>query len=213
MYTIVVQALNQLSTGLVVTDNSATVIKMNRAAESIVQVEDGLLVRNHRLCARRVFETNKVAKLIERATAEDEPNLVAGRMLIGRRDGLPAYVLTVKPLNTGLTLIGARFAMLTIIDPARHSLSESDLAEFFGLSPAETRITWALLTGQTLAQIASSSGVRITTARTQLRSILRKVGAKRQSDLIRILLGSGIGWMSLATGWLNVAILVTELPS
>jgi DNA-binding CsgD family transcriptional regulator len=45
----------------------------------------------------------------------------------------------------------------------------------------------ALVAGRTLPEIAARSGVRITTLRTQLSSILRKAGAKRQVDLIRIL--------------------------
>jgi hypothetical protein len=38
-----------------------------------------------------------------------------------------------------------------------------------------------------LHDIAAASGVRITTARTQLSSILRKVGVTRQAELIRVL--------------------------
>jgi DNA-binding CsgD family transcriptional regulator len=212
MYTIAVQALDQLAMGLIITDSSGTVIQMNLVAELIVEIEDGLLVRNHQLCAKRVFETSKVAKLIAGATGKDKPGMAAGRMLIGRCDGLPAYVLTVTPLHTGLALSAPRFAMLTIIDPARHFPSERDMTEFFGLSPAETRLARALLTGKTLAQAAGASSIRITTARTQLRSILRKVGAKRQSDLVRIMWSTGIGSVSIAAGWLNLALAVTEMP-
>jgi len=125
-------------------------------------------------------------------------------MLIGRRAGLPAYVLTVKPLHTGRLLNGTRFAMLTIVDPLRHSPSPVDLAQLFGLSPAETRIAGALVVGKTLAQISADLDIRITTARTQLRSILRKVVAERQPDLIRILWSSGISSASLVAGWLNL---------
>jgi len=63
-----------------------------------------------------------------------------------------------------------------------------------------------------LSQIAANTGVRITTLRTQLGSILRKVGAARQSDLVRILSGTGIGSMSLAAGWFDIAVAVAQLP-
>jgi hypothetical protein len=65
---------------------------------------------------------------------------------------------------------------------------------------------------RSLAEIAVNSGIRITTARTQLGSVLRKVGAKRQSDLIRILSSTGIGSVSLAAGWLDVALEVAQIP-
>jgi DNA-binding CsgD family transcriptional regulator len=169
---------------------------MNRAAESIVQLDDGLNIREGRLCARRAFETAKIAKLIGGATAEAK--LGAGRMLVGRYVGLPPYVLTVAPLRTNMAVDDRRLALIVVVDPQRHSPSEEDLAEFFGLSPAEARLAAALLTGKTLAQIAAGTGIRITTLRTQLGSILRKVGAERQSDLIRILSSTGIETVSLS---------------
>jgi DNA-binding NarL/FixJ family response regulator len=41
--------------------------------------------------------------------------------------------------------------------------------------------------GKKLGEIAAASGVRITTLRTQLSSVLRKVGVERQADLVRVL--------------------------
>jgi len=77
--------------------------------------------------------------------------------------------------------------MILVGAPENHAPAERDVAEVFGFSPAESRLAAALVAGRTLSGIAASSGVRITTLRTQLSSILRKTGAKRQVDLIRIL--------------------------
>jgi DNA-binding CsgD family transcriptional regulator len=205
-------ALDQLCAGVIVTDNSGRVVEMNRAAESIMQLDDGLNVSNDRLCARRAFETTKVAQLVAAATADAKSGRVAGRMLVGRCDGLASYVLTVAPLRTGKAVDDRRLALIIVVDPERHSPSEKDLAEFFGLSPAEARLAAALLTGKTLSEIAASTGTRITTLRTQLGSILRKVGAERQSDLMRILSSTGIGSVSLAAGWLDIGLAVAQLP-
>jgi DNA-binding CsgD family transcriptional regulator len=205
-------AIDQLCAGVVVTDNDERIMAMNRTAKSIVRLDDGLNVRNDRLCARRAFETAKIAKLIAGATAEAKLGAAAGRMLVGRCGGLPPYVLTVAPLRTDIAVDERRFALIVVVDPLRHSPSEEDLAEFFGLSPAEARLAASLLVGKTLSQITASTGVRITTLRTQLRSILRKVGAERQSDLIRILSSTGIGSVSLVVGWLEMALGVAQLP-
>jgi DNA-binding CsgD family transcriptional regulator len=205
-------ALDQLRAGVIIAENGGQVIEMNRAAESIVGLEDGLNVRNGRLCARRVFETAKMARLITGATADAKSGAAAGRMLVGRCDGLPPYVLTVAPLRADAPFDNRRLALIVVVDPQRHSPSEGDLAEFFGLSPAEARLAAALLAGKTLSQIAAWTGVRITTLRTQIGSILRKVGAERQSDLIRILSSTGIGSVSLSTGWFNIANAITQMP-
>jgi DNA-binding CsgD family transcriptional regulator len=209
---VALQALDQLAAGVIVTDGDAAVIEMNRAGEAIVQLEDGLLIRNDRLCARRAFETTKVAKLIAGATAEANPDAAARRMLVGRGDALPAYVLTVAPLRTGFSMDERRLALVVIVDPVRHAPSESDLAEFFGLSPAEARLAAALITGKHLSDVAADRGVQITTVRTQLASILKKVGVKRQSDLLRVLSSTGIGSVSFAAGWLDVALDLLQLP-
>ena len=102
-----VQALEQLTAGIIVTDHCAKVVEINRAGDSIVQLEDGLVIREDRLCARRVFETTKITKLIAGATTEGKSNAAARRMLVGRGDTLPAFVLTVTPLRTGFAIDAA----------------------------------------------------------------------------------------------------------
>jgi DNA-binding CsgD family transcriptional regulator len=102
--------------------------------------------------------------------------------------------------------------MIVIVDPERHSPSGSELVELFGFSPAEARLAAALMTGKTLTEIAAEFGLRVPTLRTQLRSILKKVGAKRQSDLVRIFSSAGIGSVSMAAGWLDIALDAIQIP-
>jgi DNA-binding CsgD family transcriptional regulator len=187
-------ALDQLCAAVIVTDSGGLIIEMNRVGKAILRIEDGLLIRDGRFHARRVFETAKLARLIARATEGMAPT--AGRMLIGKSDGLPPYVVTVTSLPA--EILGPRFAMILVVDPARHCPAERDLAEFFGLSPTEARVAAALMSGKSLSDIAVISGVQITTVRTQLRSILRKVGVKRQFDLVRMLSATGVSSMSLS---------------
>jgi DNA-binding CsgD family transcriptional regulator len=208
---VAVQALDQLGAGVIISESDRRVVEMNRAAGSIVGLEDGLVIRNGLLSAGRVFETTKLVRLILAAAASGKIGATAGRMLIGRSEDRPAYVLTVAPLRVDAAVDDRRLAMIVVVDPERHSPSEKDLAEFFGLSPAEARLAAALLTGKTLSKIAADFGVRLPTLRTQLGSILRKVGAERQSDLVRILSSTGIGSVSLAAGWLNVTLEALQL--
>jgi len=134
---------------VIIADNHGRVVEMNRAAESIVGLEDGLNIRKDRLGAGRAFETDKIGKLIAGATTHGELGAAAGRMLVRRCNSLPPYVLTIVPLRTD-TGDDRQFALIVVVDPARHSPSEKDLTEFFGLSPAEARLAASLLTGKTL---------------------------------------------------------------
>jgi DNA-binding CsgD family transcriptional regulator len=209
---VVLQAVDRLCTGVIVSDDEGRVVEMNRGAHAMVQLEDGLAIRNGKLCARRTFETAKMAKLISAAAAVGKTGVAAGHMVIGRGDGRPAYVLTVAPLHPDLAIGDRPLAMIVIIDPERHSPSDSELVELFGFSSAEARLAAALMTGKTLTEIAAAFGLRVPTLRTQLRSILKKVGAKRQSDLIRIFSSAGIGSVSLAAGWLDIALDAIQIP-
>jgi hypothetical protein len=53
--------------------------------------------------------------------------------------------------------------MILVADPDELSPSARDLAQAFGLTPAESRLAAALLTGKRLSDIAAAAGVRITT--------------------------------------------------
>jgi DNA-binding CsgD family transcriptional regulator/PAS domain-containing protein len=180
------RALDQLAAGVIITDGDGRVVEMNRAGEQILRRNDGLTVRQGRLCAQRVFEHDKLARFIAVA-AHGKTAAAVARMLVGRRGDRVAYILTVAPLGVELAIYERPLAMILVADPDTRAPSEMDLAEFFGLSPAERRVSAALLAGKKLREVAADSGVQITTARTQLSSVLRKVGVTRQAELIRVL--------------------------
>jgi DNA-binding CsgD family transcriptional regulator len=96
---------------------------------------------------------------------------------------LEAVAETVGAIGSAYIVRSKETARVTV--PDAQSVSASDLADCFGLSPAESRL--ALMTGKKQADIAVVFGVQITTLRTQLSSILRKASVKRQIDLLRVL--------------------------
>ena len=180
------RALDQVAAGLIISDGDGRVVEMNRAAEHVLRRDDGLTVRQGKLYAQRVFDHEKLARAIAGA-ANGKPAAAVGRLLVGRRGGRVAYILTVAPLGVEIAVYERPLAMILVADPDARTPSERELAEFFGLSPAESRLTAALLAGKKLREVAADSGVQITTVRTQLSSVLRKVGVSRQAELIRVL--------------------------
>lgn len=186
-----VQALDRLSAAVIITDRDAHVIDVNDAAEQLIKLDDGLIVRNGRLAAVRSFERAKLAAAIAAAAAAGETAPTGAHMLIGRRESRLAYVVTVAPLSSRSTGHDLPLVMVLVVNPDWHTPSKTSLAKLFGLSPAESRVAAALMQGSRMSEIAVESGVEITTLRTQLRSILRKVGVERQTDLIRVLASVG----------------------
>lgn len=70
---------------------------------------------------------------------------------------------------------------------AKPQPSAKDIAAFYGLSLAESRLALALANGERLDQIAAVRGVHIATVRSQLSTVLRKLRIERQSDINRSL--------------------------
>jgi DNA-binding CsgD family transcriptional regulator/PAS domain-containing protein len=184
---VALQALEQLAAAVIVADSDGRVIQTNPIAERVLQRGDGLTIRGGKLGALRVLDSARLETAIAMAAAEENTGAAIGRMRVRRHDGRLPYVLTVAPLGAELTAYGRPLAMIVLTDPDECSPSERDLAEFFRLSPAESRLAVALLAGKKLSDVAMEFGVQITTLRTQLSSILRKTGVTRQVDLIRLL--------------------------
>jgi DNA-binding CsgD family transcriptional regulator len=179
--------IDQLAAGAIFTDRDGRIIETNQTGEQILLAGDGLTIRNGQISTRRSFETAKLARLIVDAAAAGGSVPSAGCMLIARDDGRPPHVVRVAPAGGGLTGGDLPMAMLVISTPDERRVSQAELAELYGLSPAEGRIALALARGKRLTELAGEFGVEITTLRSQLSSILTKCGVERQSDLVRLI--------------------------
>jgi DNA-binding CsgD family transcriptional regulator len=62
------------------------------------------------------------------------------------------------------------------------------LRSLYGLTPSEAKLADLLLTGETIASAAAKRGITEESARTQLKSVLRKTRTNRQAELIRLML-------------------------
>jgi DNA-binding CsgD family transcriptional regulator len=80
--------------------------------------------------------------------------------------------------SEGLVLIGLR--RLVRDEP----MLGREAMEMFGLTPAEARLAVQLAAGNTLAEIAETNGVNISTLRAQLRAVYAKTGTSKQSELV-----------------------------
>ena len=178
--------LNDLDAGAIFTDAHGRMIEANRAGEEILRAGDALTIHEGQICARRNFETAKLSALIANATAP-EKGRSAGCMLVARDGGRPALIVRVAPVGAGQAGYGVPFALILVSAPSENLVSESELAELYGLSPAESRLAVALVRGRKMTEIVADFGVQITTLRTQLSAILKKCDVERQSDLVRLI--------------------------
>lgn len=83
---------------------------------------------------------------------------------------------------------------LLIVTRAVGATPQADLVEaLFDLTPAEARVAARISRGETVSEIAASSELSPHTVRSQVKSVLAKTGAARQTDLVRLLSGVGLG--------------------
>ncbi|WP_336057201.1 response regulator [Nitratireductor sp. CH_MIT9313-5] len=110
----------------------------------------------------------------------------------GKRFGADDYL--VKPIDYDLLLatIEARLRQVARLRSLQRepgdSISEAVLRDQFGLTAAEARVALTLTEGFSLAEVGQCLGVSRTTTAYHLRNIFQKTGARRQTELISILL-------------------------
>lgn len=82
-----------------------------------------------------------------------------------------------------------RASVLMLVTPDQR-IGEGDSEIYrhaFGLTEVESGLAWALVRGLSPSEYAKQRGVKISTVRTQIRSLLHKTGASRMSDLVQLL--------------------------
>jgi DNA-binding CsgD family transcriptional regulator len=79
-------------------------------------------------------------------------------------------------------------ALVLVTDPTATPSLARAMRESYGLTPAEARLAQRLVGGSTLLEAAEDLQIRQSTARTQLRAALGKMGVRRQAELVRVAL-------------------------
>ena len=83
---------------------------------------------------------------------------------------------------------GAKVAVFISDPDLKHPISVDSLVSVYGLTRSEAQVAISLVNGHKIEEIAKSSNHSAHTIRSQLKSVFRKVGVSRQSDLVKMLL-------------------------
>ena len=96
-----------------------------------------------------------------------------------------ARIVPVHVVTGQLPGASALIAALVFSAPATAADRVQFAALAYNLTPAEQRLVGALCEGNTLAQAATSFGVKHETVKSQLRDVFQKMHVQRQADLVR----------------------------
>lgn len=113
------------------------------------------------------------------------------------RDG-EHYLAHVLPLTSGTRRkSGAGFAAVAAVFVRKAELdapaAPEMIARSYGLTPSELRVLLAVFESGGVPNIAEALGVSEATAKTHLRRLFEKTGAKRQADLVKLVAGFSSG--------------------
>jgi DNA-binding CsgD family transcriptional regulator len=186
-------ALERLSYGIVILDDALRVAFANGFARDALSHCAELSVRHGRMNARSAAAERLLAQASLQALAPGTP---AAMTRLTRRDGSALYLWCIGlPASSPLAQSERPGVLLVLRDPLRQpAVAARDLQTLHGLTGAEAELALALGAGGRLDAIAAERCVKLSTVRTQLLSVLAKMGLHRQADLARAIamLGSPI---------------------
>lgn len=194
------EALEAISTGVLVLDAMGRIRFANRAARSIVADDDTLRMTGGRLQA--IEQTRDVhLQIMLRAAAtiplggwrhpqrrsRTSPELGSSRMVIERTSPRRPLHLTALPATRMLSRddVSEGSVVVLIDDPDREvAVRTESLAAAHDLTARERDVVCGLVRGFPLDAVAATLGVTVGTARQYLKSVFAKTGVHRQAELV-----------------------------
>lgn len=180
-------------TGVILTEGDGVIVWCNRTAEGILRRADGLFTHRRQLMAERPAANRELRELLRRAASGDGDGRFGGVTMVPRRTAADPYSVLVAPLpaRNGAPngILNRLMAVVFVCDPAQVVRTPGEaLRRLYRLTPAEARLAEGLMAGSRLREAADRLEITEGTARSYLKRVLRKTGAQRQSDLVRVVL-------------------------
>ena len=187
--------IDRMPSAVFVLDGAGNVEHANAAARELAARCDGLAVTQGRLVISDPSSRAAFSRIFTAATSADPGSVgkLDRAFAIPRPSAGRPLGAWVTPLRSASAVLGSPVATaaLFVTDPDADTACQAPaMRALFGLSPAEASLACKLVAGAELRDAADQLGVTLNTARTLLSRIFTKTGANRQSDLVRLLLGS-----------------------
>jgi DNA-binding CsgD family transcriptional regulator len=188
---------DRLRCGLIICNGNAQVQWMNRSAEALLASNSVLRLLGGGLHTRASTGSDSLLREIVESAAGKHST---GRY-VALGHGPHKLHVAIQPMASTNSPHGGASVLLVVTGTADcGGIPPVALAKLFGLTPAEASLVGALVTGRTLEQYAHHRGVSVGTARGQLKQVLAKTGAARQSELVRLVLSSAAAQLLPPTG-------------
>ena len=170
--------------GIFLLDQRRFVVHLNRAAEQIIQAEDGLYWKRGELVGARDADTSR----LRRTLWEGSGKLCALSRPSSHRPLVTRAVSIDAASADRLWEIGPTRTLLFVRDPNKTGHSDFELvATTLGLTRREATLAALLAQGRSVAEAADEIGITVGNARIHLKRIFSKTDTHRQAELVRLL--------------------------
>jgi DNA-binding CsgD family transcriptional regulator len=169
------------------TDANGHIIRLNRAAEDLLDRKSAVRVRHNIIRASCTTANQALGAALSLAARADAFGGKGGSVVkLSNDEDLPVLAHVLPLAGASAQDRPERPAAVAIFIQDSDNIPESVrlLATAYRLSPAETRLLFTILGGRNLAEAATELNVSASTVKTQLKAIFRKTGVNRQSELI-----------------------------
>lgn len=175
--------LDRIPLAVIFVRGNAHIVHVNAKAEDLLARQSALQrTPEGKIAARRPEDHKRLINAIETLSTRG-PEYESALMI--EPDGM-AGGLSVIMVPAGLRKGGVA---LFIADPADNvRIDEGRLAELYGLTAAEARVLRGLAHGLSLEDIAANHDLKVATVRQHLKAVFFKMGVRRQSDAIKMVL-------------------------
>ncbi len=185
-----IEALDRSQHGVLLLDGAGRIVHANALAERLLGEAGGLCAVRGRLSASPNEAARRLEALIGQAAGRCGSGRAGGSMGLATPSRIHPLSVVVAPLRSErLRTPGGPCVIVCVTDleagvepPARQ------LAAVFGLTPAEGRVALALFEGATPREAAAGLGLSPHTIHVHLAKIFEKTGAKRQAELIQLMM-------------------------
>jgi DNA-binding CsgD family transcriptional regulator len=185
-------ALDSMSIAAFLVSENGYIHHRNNLAEAIVRRADGLRLNGASLIANNPSENAHLHLFLSGASQGNngKAGIPGGALTISRRGTLSPLRVVVLPVPENYrSIIRIPCALVFVSDPTASPKSRAAFIRMlYGLTPTESRLADLLLEGLELRGVADRLGLTIGTARFHLKRVLAKTGARRQTELMRLML-------------------------
>ncbi len=185
--------VDRLPIGVVVLDSRQRAVMVNRSAERIASLDDGLHIDATGLRARDPKSQALLRKLAANAIETARKSGVGERsfLSIPRASGGRPFVLMASSLLDPESGAGHGdvAACVFISDPNAREICGAEVLELiYSLTGAEAELVALLAEGRSLEEVAAARGVTMNTVRSQLKQVFSKTETSRQGELLQLVL-------------------------